>query len=210
MSVKTLLNEIQKNLKVPKNQTNAFGNYKYRSCEDIVETVKPLLGEGILMFSDEVVLVGEWNYVKTTVTLSLADEKLSVTGYAREPKEKKKFDESQLSGMASSYARKYALNGLFCIDDTKDADAVSGYEETPMKKSTAVKKEPLSQADAQRICTALIDDMNKTTSLEEFNRLANSHRFISDMNLLKQDSIKQHELLMGAGTKRQRELKTNI
>ena len=116
------LNKIQRQLKAPKNQKNSFGNYNYRSCEDILEAVKPLLGDGIVLLSDEIALVGDRYYVKATATFSLGSESASVSAYARESLDKKGMDSAQITGAASSYARKYALNGLFCIDDTKDAD----------------------------------------------------------------------------------------
>ena len=116
------LNKIQKELKAPKGQTNTFGKYKYRSCEDILEAVKPLLGEAVLTINDEVVMLGDRFYVKATVTLKEKEESVSVSAFAREALVKKGMDESQITGATSSYARKYALNGLFCIDDTKDAD----------------------------------------------------------------------------------------
>lgn len=117
-----ILNKIQKDLNVPKGQYNSFGKYKYRSCEDILEAVKPLLGEAVLTISDEIIMQGERFYVKATATLTEDKESVSVSAYAREPLEKKGMDSSQITGATSSYARKYALNGLFCIDDTKDAD----------------------------------------------------------------------------------------
>jgi hypothetical protein len=116
------LNEIQQKLKAPKGQTNSFGKYKYRSCEDILEAVKPLLGTATLTLSDEIVQVGDRYYVKATATLVDKDGAICTTAYAREPQDKKGNDEAQITGACSSYARKYALNGLFCIDDTKDAD----------------------------------------------------------------------------------------
>lgn len=114
---------VQQKLKAPKNQHNNFGNYDYRSCEDILEAVKPLLGSSTLTLSDEIVAVNDRVYVKATATF--ADEngnRTIVTAYAREALTKKGMDESQITGAASSYARKYALNGLFLIDDNKDAD----------------------------------------------------------------------------------------
>jgi len=135
------LNRIQRELKAPKGQYNSFGKYKYRSCEDILEAVKPILGGCTLILSDEIVEVGGRVYVKATATLSVgpaffvdkSDESMApqkahdgmsvfTTAFAREPDVKKGMDESQITGTASSYARKYALNGLFCIDDSKDAD----------------------------------------------------------------------------------------
>lgn len=114
--------KIQKELKAPKGQTNKFGNYRYRSCEDILEAVKPLLGDLVLTISDEMVEVGGRVYVKATATLTDGVNSSVNTAYAREPSEQKGMSESQLTGTASSYARKYCLNGTFLIDDTKDAD----------------------------------------------------------------------------------------
>lgn len=120
------LQEIQTELKAPKGQLNKFGGYKYRSCEDILEALKPLLAKhkAIVLLSDEIVLIGERYYVKATATFKTAEESISVVAYAREAESKKGMDESQITGSASSYARKYALNGLFGIDDTKDADTM--------------------------------------------------------------------------------------
>ena len=116
--------EIQKELKAPKGQYNSFGKYKYRSAEDILEAVKPLLHKNgcQLTLSDEIVLIGDRFYVKATARLSNGMENEFTSAYAREDLDKKGMDGSQITGTASSYARKYALNGLFCIDDTKDAD----------------------------------------------------------------------------------------
>ena len=119
------LSKIQKEMKAPKSQFNAFGKYKYRSCEDILEAVKPFLNGTVLYISDEMVLIGERYYIKATATLRNGDDAVSVTAYAREEVEKKGMDSSQITGAASSYARKYALNGLFLIDDTKDSDATN-------------------------------------------------------------------------------------
>lgn len=116
--------EIQHRLKAPKGQYNSFGKYKYRSCEDILEAVKPILHEVgcSLTLTDEVVLIGDRYYIKATARLKGEDTDEVTTAYAREDQDKKGMDGSQITGTASSYARKYALNGLFCIDDTKDAD----------------------------------------------------------------------------------------
>jgi len=119
--------KVQKELKAPKNQYNSFGKYKYRSAEDILEAVKPLCAENglLLTLSDTLENIGERYYVKATASVIDAKNKIevaSVTAYAREEETKKGMDGSQITGTASSYARKYALNGLFLIDDTKDAD----------------------------------------------------------------------------------------
>lgn len=113
---------IQQTLNAPKNQRNNFGGYNYRSAEDILEAVKPLLQNITLTVSDEIVLIGNRYYVKATATLSDGEDVIEVTAYAREEESKKGMDASQLTGATSSYARKYALNGLFCIDDAKDPD----------------------------------------------------------------------------------------
>jgi len=121
-----ILNKIQKELKAPKGQRNTFGNYNYRSCEDILEAVKPLLGKATLTLNDEIVLIGDRYYIKATATITDEQSSVLVSAYARESLEKKGMDMAQITGAASSYARKYALNGLFCIDDTKDADTTNG------------------------------------------------------------------------------------
>ena len=133
---------IQASLKAPKNQRNAFGNYNYRSCEDILEAVKPLLydTQTTLTISDEMVEVGGRIYVKATATLKDCETWEIIeqnTAYARESESKKWMDDSQITWATSSYARKYALNGLFCIDDVKDADATNTHwkEEKATKKS---------------------------------------------------------------------------
>lgn len=122
---------VQARLKAPKSQYNKFGKYSYRSAEDIQEALKPLLAkEGLLLtLSDEVVPLcdGERWYVKATAKVTDGEQAVSVTAWAREDKEKKGMDGSQITGTASSYARKYALNGLFLIDDTKDADATNDH-----------------------------------------------------------------------------------
>ena len=116
---------IQAELKAPKGQTNKFGGYKYRSCEDILEAVKPLLRKynAALTLTDDICLIGGDVFVKATATFyAESSAPVAVSAFARHPKEKKGMDDSQITGAASSYARKYALNGLFCIDDTRDAD----------------------------------------------------------------------------------------
>ena len=137
---------IQADLKAPKGQYNSFGKYNYRSCEDILEAVKPLLKANglILRLYDEIVQIGERYYIKATAYLSdtKTEEGTSNTAYAREQESKSGMDASQITGTASSYARKYALNGLFLIDDTKDADTdehakQTGAEPKEEKKASA-------------------------------------------------------------------------
>ena len=116
------LAEIQKKLNAPKGQTNAFGGYKYRSCEDILMAVKPLLGDIAITINDEMTLVGDRVYVKATATITDGETSISTSAFAREAISKKGMDDAQVTGSTSSYARKYALNGLLLIDDNKDAD----------------------------------------------------------------------------------------
>lgn len=136
MNIYEKLSNIQQELKAPKNQYNSFGGYKYRSCEDILEAVKPLLKKYscILRLYDELVSIGNRNYVKATAELTgllidrndnVIKEKIENTAYAREEESKKGMDGSQITGASSSYARKYALNGLFLIDDVKDSDTTN-------------------------------------------------------------------------------------
>ena len=149
---------IQNELKAPKGQFNSFGRYKYRSCEDILEAVKPLLHKYScsLNISDEVVMVGDRFYIKATATLRKdTGEVVSASAaYAREDESKKGMDGAQVTGAASSYARKYALNGLFCIDDTKDADT------DEYTKNTKPEKEP---AEKDKNCNLYIQLEKKLT-----------------------------------------------
>ena len=141
MNIYQSLNYIQSNLKAPKGQFNSFGKYHYRSCEDILEGVKSHLQETktCLVISDEIVTIGEHNYIKATATLYGADGgAVANSAFAKEPLEKKGMDPSQITGATSSYARKYALNGLFCIDDTKDADT-DAYTANTTKTKTQTK-----------------------------------------------------------------------
>lgn len=136
-----MIRNIQEELKAPKSQYNRFGGYAYRSVEDILTAIKPLLvkEKADLTLSDELVLIGDRYYVKSTATYEDKGGKKVVTGYAREAENKKGMDASQITGTASSYARKYALNGLFLIDDTKDADSEEYHRRTipAAKKQTA-------------------------------------------------------------------------
>lgn len=131
------LSRIQAALKAPKNQRNDFGKYNYRSCEDILEAVKPLLAkEGlVLTITDSVEMIGNRYYVKATATVTDGEKSISTTAFARESDDKKGMDAAQITGASSSYSRKYALNGLFCIDDTKDADTMKPEEEKPAQKA---------------------------------------------------------------------------
>ena len=140
---------IQNELKAPKNQYNSFGKYKYRSCEDILEGLKPVLKKykATLYISDSIEMVGERVYVKAVATLldCEKDESISNMAFARESDDKKGMDASQVTGATSSYARKYALNGLFLIDDTKDADT-----DEYQNQQTKVSAKKSSKSDEQK------------------------------------------------------------
>lgn len=132
------LMNIQNELKAPKSQYNEFGKYHYRSCEDILESLKPVLAKhkAAVTITDEIVLIGDRYYVKATAALIDIEkgDKVEVSAYAREDEQKKGMDLSQLTGSTSSYARKYALNGLFAIDDTKDSDATNKHDTEQIDK----------------------------------------------------------------------------
>lgn len=155
MDVQTILSSIQKNLKAPKSQRNTFGNYNYRNAEDILEAVKPLLEGSILTITDEIVLIGTRYYIKATATLTAGKDSVSAVAYAREPEIQKGMNDSQITGSASSYARKYALNGLFCIDDTKDADSQDNREEKPTEPKTATGQGSVSDKQLALINTLI-------------------------------------------------------
>ena len=143
---------VQSELKAPKGQYNSFGKYNYRSCEDILEAVKPLLKEHslALQLSDTPVVIGDWHYIEATASVfDFTGKVITSTAYAREPLEKKGMDDSQITGTASSYARKYALNGLFCIDDTRDADTDSYQTQTGGKKPAGAKPAPQKKPEQQ-------------------------------------------------------------
>ena len=139
--MKTLI-KIQSELKAPKNQFNSFGKYKYRSCEDILEALKPHLSanNALLTISDKIVSIGDKLFVQATATYIHDGFTHSVTASAMHPLAKKGMDDSQITGSASSYARKYALNGLFCIDDNADVDSkINSKKETPLTELTVDK-----------------------------------------------------------------------
>ena len=141
------LAEIQRTLNAPKSQYNSFGKYHYRSCEDILEGVKPLLNGLFLSISDEIVLIGDRYYVKATATITDGESSHSASAMAREASEKKGMDDAQVTGATSSYARKYCLNGLFGIDDSKDADTNEHrQQQNNAKQATQQKPAPTPEA----------------------------------------------------------------
>lgn len=166
----SVLTDIQNELKVPKKRTNTFGGYKYRNAEDILEAVKPLLKkyDATLSIFDSIEEVGGRVYVKATVDLQGQDFDFTSTAYAREAESKKGMDESQVTGAASSYARKYALNGLFLIDDTKDADSDEYTEEIKNREMIEKKaNEKISKAKAKALEKKLNDAGAKIDKLLE-------------------------------------------
>lgn len=139
------LSQIQSKLNAPKGQYNSFGKYNYRNCEDILQALKPILSEHKchVSLSDEVVIVGNRFYIKATATITDSENNsFSTTAFAREAESKKGMDESQVTGSTSSYARKYALNGLFAIDDNKDADTLNNHADFT--------NQPVAQAAVQQ------------------------------------------------------------
>ena len=155
--------QIQSELKAPKGQFNAYGKYKYRSCEDILEAVKPILKKNncTLLLSDSLIYVGERYYIKATATLVNAEGKsVSTEAYAREEETKKGMDASQITGASSSYARKYALNGLLCIDDNKDSDTTNTGDNTP---ASPVKTSKEDNAEVEKA----IAEINAAKSKDE-------------------------------------------
>ena len=150
-SIHQTLVRIQRDLKAPKGQYNKFSNFSYRSCEDILEAVKPILNGFSLTIRDEVVMIGDRFYIKATARISNGTEYIENTASAREAEDKKGMDAAQITGAASSYARKYALNGLFAIDDNKDADAKDN-NKTESKKTSADEQmeEQLKMIKAQK------------------------------------------------------------
>ena len=188
--------EIQRKLKAPKNQYNNFGKYKYRSCEDILEGVKPLLSElGLaLVIHDNVQFVEGRFYV--VAYASLYDEEgkfiVSSTAYAREEETKKGMDGSQVTGAASSYARKYALNGLFAIDDTKDSDATNTHDKEIKKEEKEIKKEKINDSGVY-ISLAKLTDLDLIRDFYEANKDK-----VNDPNKLRNMAREQYKAISDA------------
>lgn len=158
------LSQIQNKLNAPKGQYNSFGKYNYRNCEDILQALKPILSEHKchVSLSDEVVIVGNRFYIKATATITDSENNsFSTTAFAREAESKKGMDESQVTGSTSSYARKYALNGLFAIDDNKDADTLNNHADFT--------NQPVAQAAMQQGAQMGSVKQLPTLSDERFN-----------------------------------------
>ena len=168
MSIYETLSHIQVELKAPKNLYNSFGKYKYRNAESILEAAKPLCAKHgcTLTVSDEVILIGSRYYIKATATVQDKDgNAASATALAREDETKKGMDGAQITGTSSSYARKYALNGLFCIDDTKDPDTNEYHNQTT--EDTQEVKDPQPVTSSPEVTTQVVKDM-ATTALKGY------------------------------------------
>lgn len=180
--------QIQSELKAPKGQFNAYGKYKYRSCEDILEAVKPILKKNncTLLLSDSLIYIGERYYIKATATLVNAEGKsVSTEAYAREEETKKGMDASQITGASSSYARKYALNGLLCIDDNKDSDTTNTGDNTPAAPVKASKEDnaEVEKAIAEINAAKSKDDLIKAIATYKGNKsVINNLAFINAVN----------------------------
>ena len=187
MNVYEKLANVQASLKAPKGQFNAFGKYKYRSCEDVVESVKPLLKQNglLLTMTDEIRNIEGRFYVAATATIiDVSDGKsIMVTAYAREEESKKGMDGSQVTGASSSYARKYALNGLFAIDDNKDSDSTNVGDHEPRQEVKQEVKQETKKTPRQLLIARLnelnidvnayakANNLNGKTDNETFERL---------------------------------------
>ena len=217
MTVYKKLIEVQKELKAPKNQRNTFGNYNYRSCEDILEALKPILAkyEATVFISDKVVVKeNNWAYIETTATFVDIEtgESVSTTAFARETENKKGMDASQITGSASSYARKYALNGLFLIDDSVDPDSdshqkITGGQSQEKRSFSSIScrgsnrkfsKDDVTalRLDVVKFATATGKDVNelekriaKAIGLDNFEAIDNQHNLTKANALLKQAMV---------------------
>lgn len=186
MTIYEKLAAVQYALKAPKSQFNKFGNYNYRNCEDIIEAAKPLLNKhGLLLtLTDELVMIGDRYYVKATAAVidTAAEGSYSyyVTAYAREEQDKKGMDGSQITGASSSYARKYALNGLFAIDDTKDSDTTNTHDKEQPKEQPKPAEQPKQKTPRQQLIARLNElgiDVNAYAAEKGVNRQTTAERF---------------------------------
>ncbi len=193
-----MLSKIQSLVKAPKGQVNKFGNYKYRSCEDIVEAVKLVINPlgYYLTITDEIVSIGERIYVKATATLSNGEHTFTASAYAREEETKKGMDAAQITGSASSYARKYALNGLFAIDDTKDADATNTHDTPTMNEKSILLNllydTDLSDTEKQAATNAINDCPDYKTYQAIQYRLENRKKPLDQIVNPTQKDISKH------------------
>ncbi len=194
---------VQSQLKAPKNQRNNFGGYNYRNCEDILEAVKPLLkAEGLfLTITDDIVVLGDRFYVKATATLTDGERSLSNQAFAREEATKKGMDGSQVTGAASSYARKYALNGLLAIDDTKDADTLNNGKGSDTTKNAAKGSDTTKNAakGKDKVKEIAIEEVKNAPDIAALNAIYKKYetRYGKDTDFLTECTARKKQLKQG-------------
>ena len=205
MTVYKKLIKVQQELKVPKNQRNTFGNYNYRSGEDILEALKPLLAKheaDVILSYKIVVMENLWTYVEATATFVDIEtgEYTCTTGYAREAETKKGMDPSQITGSASSYAGKYALNGMFLIDDTKDADTDEQHIQTTGAKPKVFTKDDVTalRLDLVKVATATKKDVNELEAWVSQQIGVDSFDAINQLNFVKANAL-VNQMVVKAG-----------
>ena len=197
MTIFEKLSAVQAELKAPKGQYNSFGKYKYRSCEDILEAVKPLCAanKAIVMLSDRIEQIGDRYYIKAFVTFRDLESEAEIvsTAYAREDESKKGMDGSQVTGATSSYARKYALNGLFCIDDTKDADTDEMQRQTTQRRQQAQEINNPTAADVARIAAETAAQLG-TVKMIDNQQAARIQTLAKEKNILGAEILKRYKV----------------
>ena len=197
MTVFEKLSAVQTELKAPKGQYNSYGNFKYRSCEDILEAVKPLCAanKAIVMLSDMIEQIGDRYYIKAFVKFRdlESDAEIVSTAYAREDESKKGMDGSQVTGAASSYARKYALNGLFCIDDTKDADTDEMQRQTTQRRQQAQEINNPTAADVARIAAETAAQLGAVKMIDN-QQAARIQALAKEKNILGAAILKRYKV----------------
>lgn len=177
------LKKVQQEIKANKGQFNSFGNYKYRSLEDIVEAFKKVETKGMLLLSDKVELIGDRYYITATATFKLGSEEISVSASAREPFSQKGMSEAQLTGATSSYARKYAVGGLLAIDDTKDADTMGAEKDDSTKTAgKTINEDEIAKKIAE------------TTNIDELRKMYSYHKSRGDNAILKKITERSAEV----------------
>lgn len=185
------IHKLQKELKAPKNQFNKFGGYNYRNCEDILEAAKQIMPDDLIItIGDEIVLIGDRYYIKATARITDGQNTIENTAYARESLEKKGMDDAQITGSTSSYARKYALNGLLCIDDLKDPDSQDNSKTSPKKEPDTRAKpielpEPTLEVIKEISQAISIDDIKEI--LQKYKKTFNLKSMITFATLRKEE-----------------------
>ena len=169
--------DIQSRLNAPKSKRNSFGNYNYRSCEDILEAVKPLLKDNgcVITITDEIIEVGNRIYVKATATISDGPGSITSTAFAREEEGKKGMDAAQVTGSASSYARKYSLNGLLAIDDNKDPDATNTHGKEAQRATATIQQQPSQAAAAPTMISQAFTELAMCNNVSMLQAIWNKY-----------------------------------